>query len=243
MSRQLEKYLSLIPEDFEQIIKSLSNKLRYTLCYILINRGPLSFSKLNNEIKIKNSMLVNHIKKLELAGLIQHYLKKRKGVKETSFYKITKMGKLFIENISTIYNSEFNTTDREMKFTNEIPDDFIEILKNLSNKMKYCLLLVMIDNDKLSFSEIKKFLGKTNGTIAIYLKNLETSGLIENFYKKIENVQEYSFYRITDMGKSHVTNAYQTYNFYYNKVVGLINAQENTQKREKLVKPMTNEVN
>ncbi|MHA1490932.1 MAG: hypothetical protein ACTSRI_14960 [Promethearchaeota archaeon] len=109
MTYSIQNYLKNIPEDFELLIKGLGNKFRISLSLLLLEKGDLSLSGISKYTKRENSVLLNHIKKLELAGVIQNYLQKREGTNEYSFYKLTKYGKKIITGLIASYNSYFRS--------------------------------------------------------------------------------------------------------------------------------------
>ena len=72
-------YIKQIPEDFEFVLKGLGNKFRLSLTLLLSERKFLSLTELVKITNLENSVLLNHIKKLQLAGIIQNFLKKEKS--------------------------------------------------------------------------------------------------------------------------------------------------------------------
>ena len=52
--------------------------------------------------------MVNHLKKLELNGIVQNFLQRKEGTNDYSFYEITKYGEKIIRDLISSYN-EFHT--------------------------------------------------------------------------------------------------------------------------------------
>lgn len=92
MSKELEEYIKDIPGDFELLLRALGHKVRIDLIFQLYKSKNLSLSKLGNKLDLENSLIFNHLKKLELAGVVQNYLLKSEETREFSFYDLTKFG-------------------------------------------------------------------------------------------------------------------------------------------------------
>lgn len=222
-----ENYFNSVPDDVELILKSLSHNIRFKICINLINRGSLSFSKLIQVLKIDNSKFSNHIKSLEIAGLVQNYYERKEGRRESSFYEMTKLGSNIVTNLIESYNRDFNIKNVDRILLDSLPKEYIDILKAISNKLRFSLLLCLTDKEELSFSEIGEFLGKEKGTISSHLKKLEISGVLENFYKKSKENKDYSFYRITSMGNNLLKGFLKCYNEFYDTKLETISIGSN----------------
>ncbi|MHA1490933.1 MAG: winged helix-turn-helix domain-containing protein, partial [Promethearchaeota archaeon] len=68
-----------VPDDFELILKGLSNKFRFALTLLFLDKGNLSFSEIVSITNRSKSLIASHLKKLELGGILQNFLKKESG--------------------------------------------------------------------------------------------------------------------------------------------------------------------
>ena len=97
--------------------------------------------------------------------------------------------------------------DRIEELVSLVPEDIRDALKSLGDDTRLAIMVyLMIETDKnrvgSSFKEIKNELGIRQGTLSNHLKNLLTSGLIKNEYRKIEGRREFSFYLPTNFGRN-----------------------------------------
>lgn len=224
MFEYFDNYLKKIPEDFELLLKALGHKSRLNLILLLMECKALSLSKIVKYTKQENSLALNHIKKLELAGMIQNYLKKSKESKEFSFYRITKYGTAIFSRLIETYNNYYKfflnkINNIQFNYQEEIPEDFELALKAISNKLRYALTILILEKGSFTFSEIKKFLDKESSNVRHHLKILETSGILQNYLKKSEKSSEYSYYKITHYGKTLVEGLLTSYNDYYKGII------------------------
>ena len=107
MTENIDYYLKNLPEDFELLLKGLGNKFRFALALLIMDNEPLSFSEITRLTKKEKGYIVNHLKKLDLAGIIQNFLQRRKNTSDYSFYEITKYGKKIVTDIISSYNDYF----------------------------------------------------------------------------------------------------------------------------------------
>ncbi len=216
MKENFSKFLKQIPDDFKYTMKALGNEFRFRLILLLLEEESFSLSKLSEILKKKNSLIIGHLKKLELAGIVQNYIHHTTKKREYSFYEITKYGEKMVKTIVNHYNNLITSKRLEEKYLNflEIPNDVVKILKALSNQFRLSLLLFFLQEQKYSFTEIVGFSEKSKNSIANHLKMMEIAGLIQNFYEK-QDSSSYSFYSITNIGKSLISNLNSSYNDYY----------------------------
>lgn len=220
MSKTYKGYLTKIPEDFELLLKALGNKTRIMIALHLLKNESLSFSKIVKYTNQENSLVLNHIKKLELAGIVQNYIQKSEGSREYSFYETTKYGKKIINDLVENYNNFYrnlNKTNKLIKFEYqfEIPGDFELCFKALSNKYRFALSLLLINEGKFSFSEICRILEREKSSVSNHLKKLELGGIVQNYLEKNEQTRDYSFYKITVYGREIISGLLKSYNDYY----------------------------
>jgi len=216
-------YLNKIPDDFELLLKALGHKTRICLALLMLENKELSFSRIAKIIKQENSLIINHIRKLELAGIVQNYLKKNAITKEYSFYELTKFGNRIISDLVESYNNYFKSIKTSKLISQNINKDNISeefelALKATSNKIRYELALLLINKGPHSFSEITSYLNREKSIVTKHLKVLETGGIIQNYFQKKNDTSEYSFYKITEYGVRIVRVLLTSYNDYYREV-------------------------
>ncbi len=212
--------LNEFPEDFQLMLKALGHKTRVKIGILLLNKKSLSLLKIIDSLKIEKTLLLNHIKILELGGLVQNYLKRTESTREYSFYELTRFGRNIVTGlISNYIESYSNSKDDEMsqalKYIDDFPEDFELSLKGISNKSRFSLIAAMSGLEEMSFTEIRKMLNLEKNTVTSHLKKLELGGLVQNYFKKKEDSREYSFYTITTRGKSIISKLIQEYNEFY----------------------------
>lgn len=223
MKKTFDEYINQIPEDFELLLKGLGNTFRISLVLLIMEKKSLSLSKIIKLTNKENSSVINHIKKLQLAGIFQNFLKKEQDTREFSFYEVTQYGKKVVSDLITSYNNSFKNIKVDfyginLKFTEKLPEDFELMLKALSNKFRFALTLYLIEHGQLSFNKITKITKKEKSLIANHIKKLELGGLIQNFLEKKKETKDYSYYRITLYGKTIVSNLLNSYNEYYSNI-------------------------
>ena len=219
MSNIFAEYLTKIPEDFELLLKALCHRSRIIITLLLLENESLSLSKMVKSLNLENSLALNHINKLELAGIVQNYLMKSETSREYSFYELTKYGKKVISELIENYNNYFKNILNDFKKIAindkiKIPLELELALKGVSNKIRFALSLILIEKGPLSFSEITNLLNKEKSSIANHLTKLVEGGVIQNYLKKKPNSKEYSFYEITKFGEKIVSGLIKSYNDY-----------------------------
>lgn len=216
MKENFSKFLKQIPDDFKSTMKALGNEFRFRLILLLLEEESFSLSKISETFKKKNSLILGHLKKLESAGIVQNYIHHTTARRDYSFYAITKYGAKMVKTFINDYNYLFKSKLMEENYLSflEIPEEVEIILKALSNQFRLGLLLFFLQQQKYSFSEIVDITEKSKSSIANHLKIMEIAGLIQNFYEKQE-ITSYSFYSITKVGKSLISNLLSRYNDYY----------------------------
>lgn len=56
---------------------------------------------------------------------------------------------------------------------------------------------------------------KSKGALTNHLKKLEMGGIIQNYFEKTPNTEEYSYYEATDFGDKMISGIFNSYNNYY----------------------------
>ena len=234
MLENFSKFLRQIPDDFKYTMKAFGNEFRFKLILLLLEEESFSLSKISAILRKKTSLILGHLKKLESAGIIQNYIHHTTTKREYSFYEITTYGEKMVKTFVNDYNHLVSSKLIGEKYLNflEIPEEVVKILKALSNQFRLSLLLFFLHQQKYSFTEIVDFSEKSKNSIANHLKIMEMAGLIQNFYEK-QNTSSYSFYSITKVGKSVISNLNSSYNDYYQYDTEQINKLESEKYIEK----------
>ncbi|TFG11343.1 MAG: ArsR family transcriptional regulator [Promethearchaeota archaeon] len=234
MTKFKENYYNKIPEDLEALIKSLGHINRLKIIFTLREKGDLSFSEINEWVKLNKSLLTNHIKKLELSGVVQNYFKVKNDTANYSFYKLTPLGKKLINDLVSTYRDYHQGLNKDsinlyVDFKEEIPEDFLYVLSKLKNRFRFSLSILLSDYENLSFSDIVEKTKKESSVIANHLKKLELGGLIQNFLMKSDTSNEYSYYRLTKLGNLMIHAIIKSYNEYFHESLFTIKNEINTE--------------
>ena len=105
----------IVINELELLFKGLSNRFRIELLLHLYKGGALSFSNIVNMTKKEKSSITKHLKKLEICGLIQNFLKKSNDTSDYSFYEVTEFGSEIITNLIHRYNEYYQLLPIEEK--------------------------------------------------------------------------------------------------------------------------------
>ena len=120
MSR--EKYLKTAPREIVMAIKGLDNAIRFTILTLLSKHQELSFTELNEILKIKKGSLAHHLEKLMNAALVKNYSKKELKGPYDSYYAPTEFGKIFLSAIfESLAPSRFALTPPPLTMAVQVP--------------------------------------------------------------------------------------------------------------------------
>jgi len=92
----------------------------------------------------------------------------------------------------------------------DFPVEIIEPMKALTNKTRRKVLLSLLENDSISYSQIQNSFQVKKGTLNHHLHVLVSSGLIRNFSIESPGNPYNSYYAITDFGRRFVEGLRQT---------------------------------
>ena len=85
---------------------------------------------------------------------------------------------------------------------NEFPYELRKAIEGLSNQHRQEILLALREKGKLSFSEINEEVPIKRPLLAIHLKKLSRTLLVEHFYQHQLRDEKYSYYRISPFGRA-----------------------------------------
>ena len=87
------------PYELKIAIDGLNNENRQKILLILENEEKLSFSEIEKKSEIEKALLASHLKKLIRTLLVEHFYEHEVGNDKFSYYKISALGKLLLQNI------------------------------------------------------------------------------------------------------------------------------------------------
>lgn len=102
----MSKYRKELPLVIREALKGLCDEKRQGILIYLKNKGPKSFIDISREFDISKSNLSHHLKNLIKAGLIYNFYKKNELNDKYSYYEISKLGKIIIENLKSMVISK-----------------------------------------------------------------------------------------------------------------------------------------
>ncbi len=79
-----------------------------------------------------------------------------------------------------------------------IPAEIRLVLNILSDETRLALVILLLKEGELSFSELNKKSGLAKNTLSHHLKTLTQAALVSNYYRKREGTTEFSYYNATD---------------------------------------------
>lgn len=79
-------------------------------------------------------------------------------------------------------------------------------MKALGNDTRIAILLGLADGGEKTFSQLRERHGLDPSSMTSHLKALAEGSLIRNYYKKIPDGQQYSFYDATNFGKDFLVS-------------------------------------
>jgi DNA-binding MarR family transcriptional regulator len=184
----------------------------------MLSRGSLSLTKIGALTGKDNGYILSHIKKMEIAGAVQTYIKRTEDTREYSVYKITPFCETILTNVIDAYTSyleDIVLQDYGSLLNSPTCGQVRNFFDSISNTFRITLVYYLIDKNELSFSQIVTLSKKTKSSVANHLKKLELAGIIQNFLKKSENSPDYSFYRISSSGEILLKKLVKVYNFFF----------------------------
>jgi DNA-binding transcriptional ArsR family regulator len=90
-----------------------------------------------------------------------------------------------------------------------LPLEIRQALKTIQDDSRLDILLMLSENGEMAFSDIQQKMHMTSGNLTYHLQPLRDSALVENFFKKVANVDNHSFYRATEFGERLVDSLFK----------------------------------
>ena len=88
-----------LPYELRIAIDGLNNPNRQKILLILENEDKLSFSEIERKSELDKALLASHLRKLIRTLLIEHFYEHEVGNDRFSYYRISSLGKLLLQNI------------------------------------------------------------------------------------------------------------------------------------------------
>lgn len=90
------------------------------------------------------------------------------------------------------------------KILESIPLEIRTTQKCLCDDLRFAIVLTLLKNGEMSFSQLKESLDIQTNILSHHLKVLSQESLVMNYYAKRENTMEYSFYDVTPLSRDCV---------------------------------------
>lgn len=109
------------------------------------------------------------------------------------------------------YTSEVSVLEKKKGSAEGFPEEVKLAIKSLDNPVRQSVLMLLNNNNELSFSEIRRELQVNKLQLNFHLKNLFSSALIDHYYRHELGNSNYSYYSLTSLGKriiAHLISAF-----------------------------------
>jgi DNA-binding transcriptional ArsR family regulator len=90
----------------------------------------------------------------------------------------------------------------------EIPSQLRRAIKALSEDARLAVLVVLLKNGEMTFSELSRALDMSSSNLTHHLKKLIQAALVENYFQRREDTEEYSFYKPTLLAEDFARNMF-----------------------------------
>jgi predicted transcriptional regulator len=101
-----------------------------------------------------------------------------------------------------------NNNEKVLRIAKEIPGEIRSVIKGLNDDARLAILLLLMKNDKMTFTELKNSLNLNSSSLSADLSLLQDGGLIANFLEWKN--KSYSYYVYTDLAKSVLRSLFDT---------------------------------
>ena len=100
-----------------------------------------------------------------------------------------------------------------MKYTPQEKTDYADsmarIYRVLDKKIRFDILNILRNEGPMPFAFISDALGIDRAKLAYHMRILKNAKLVHNYYDKMENVKNHSFYKLSDLGRWVLTHDLQ----------------------------------
>ena len=198
---KFKSYFENIPDFIIDFFKAIKSPFRQNILEIIFENDSMSMSKLEETTMKPSGYISSQIHQLELSNILQNFIKKTEGKRDYSFYEFTEIGKIFYRYYLILVSQKLLEIDFDRNTLNV-----------MANKFRFGILLFLNEYNQASYSTLKKQTQEVNRNLAHHLHLLEKTHLVQNFLKKEPNRSDFSYYRITELGKMITWSTTEVYN-------------------------------
>jgi predicted transcriptional regulator len=101
-----------------------------------------------------------------------------------------------------------NNNEKVLRIAKEIPVEIRSVIKGLNDDARLAILLLLMKNGKMTFTELKNSLNLNSSSLSADLSLLQDGGLVANFLEWKN--KSYSYYIITNLAKSVLRSLFDT---------------------------------
>ncbi len=95
-------------------------------------------------------------------------------------------------------------SDAVKKYADVFPNEIKRAVDGIDNEVRYAIVSLLLQRGEASFTDIVKELKIDNRSFSNHIKKLVAGGLVQNFIKKGDFREKYSYYRLTPYGYNFV---------------------------------------
>jgi DNA-binding PadR family transcriptional regulator len=203
-----EKRLARLPPDLLPVFRALSDPFRWILLDKFPSPGDLSFSQVQTSTNRPGGFIAPHLHQLEFAGLVQNFIQKRPDSLNYSFYELTAFGSCWVKELRQWERQFFSRQDNDLEFLSTLCEGL---------KSAFCCTLAfwLYDQSPRTFSDLIRDTHLPKSRLTAELHRLITAQIIENYFEKRAGTRNYSYYRVTAIGRSFLETIRQIYTNFY----------------------------
>lgn len=101
-------------------------------------------------------------------------------------------------------------SDSVKKYSNVFPNEIKRAIEGLDNEVRYAIVSLLLQRGEASFTEIIDELKIDNRSFSNHVKKLIAGGLVQNFIRKGDIREKYSFYRLTPFGYNFLRSLFKS---------------------------------
>lgn len=88
----------------------------------------------------------------------------------------------------------------------EVPSQLRRAIKTLSEEARLAILIVLLKNGEMTFSELSRAVDMSSSNLTHHLRKLVQAALVENYFQRRQDSEEYSFYKGTVFAEDFARN-------------------------------------